>query len=553
MISPDADAIDATMISSLELSNESVESTKKQIEKYLSASFNSLVTKSCNIIEEIESQSLTDVQGGKFNLVKLIDEKNSKKNCVSSIADYLIDSFKKVQSDVLEKVISFIDHRLIHDQKAFANIKTKCLKQLHDSRDSSILYKKILETSMIHKLSESNRTMREEFRETLTEENTNITRELTTLQSTYEILWSLHDDVNQQLQHCEKTILKLNDDVQISFDTINTLREKIIITKQKHEEFIERMLKEIKRRFNKNKIKDPKISIALNLDLVSFDVLPKCNNNIKNNNDNDNYDDNDNDNDTDSIDSVVDKNIDTSVCVNCLNSANQIADLRIALNSAIESLEINKNKIKRNIITGKNIKLRRSSRSSKNDKNENSLHSTSGGSSDNERNNNLIISRRRSSNDSEKSYTSTKNLFNSKSNGHNHNYNSRKISSSSKITKRRVSTLLGNSSSHTLTSCNLNSTTRWGSLSTHDSKNNEGGMTLLNNFPVVYGSTGSRLLSFDKSCQTDGSIEGLLKISLDATQQAVNFYHTCKKKFTCVHSNLFIFHAIINFMFCLNI
>jgi hypothetical protein len=157
---------------------------------------------------------------------------------------HLVAMFDKLKKTVVEYVTNILDDRLVANRTTLINVKKKIVEHLYIFRESSNLHRNFLETSMTHRLSESVRLMKESYKKDLVEENHILSENTVSLQSTYDTLWMVQEDSREQLQLFEETILILNDNMQTSLETAASLRGNIIMMKERHEEQVEKLMRD---------------------------------------------------------------------------------------------------------------------------------------------------------------------------------------------------------------------------------------------------------------------------------------------------------------------
>ena len=161
--------------------------------------------------------------------------------------EYMHDMLCTLRLQIVKDVINFVDDRLVADRNAFRHVKKRIVKQLSVTRDSSALYRHTVDVSMSNRLAESIREMKNEYNLELLYENRAISYELQTLQSTYETLWLVHQDSIHEIAENDATIAILNTNLENSMNTAASLRSTLAVMKERHEEEVKKLSKEVRR------------------------------------------------------------------------------------------------------------------------------------------------------------------------------------------------------------------------------------------------------------------------------------------------------------------
>lgn len=336
MSSPDTHAFNS-LITSIEEPIESLESTKDVIDKYLADSFDSFIKKLNITLKGKDSPLFVEVEDD-TEVSQNSDESKRKKFHSVLISDYLVDLTKKMRGVIVHNLMNLVDDRLVRNQKAFLHVKNKCLERLHASRDSSVLYRNVLEASMTTKYSESVRIMKDQYKETIVKENTTLSKDLSDMQSTYRTLWTLHDQLTLQLTKSNNSVDILHEKIRSSYEDTYALRESNALLQDRHENYLENILKEVKKRVKKLKRKkrlNPSNLEELDLESSSFTKIR-----FQDNADSDIDDESDTDDDAKNIalEIKLKNELLLQPCQTCLTHQTEITELKIRLDAAFSQL-----------------------------------------------------------------------------------------------------------------------------------------------------------------------------------------------------------------------
>lgn len=214
---------------------ETILNTKTKVDSKLSRTFEDFLLKLAEI-KQLDDLSI-DIEDIQYSS----DYSNKISWHKVKMKTYLGDIFFTLSKDISENLISIIDERLQCDLTGLLETKKRIVEQLYNTRDSSALYRRLLETSMNEKLSDSVRFIKNEFEQTLLKENVEMSKNLQESQALYDTLWIVHEGNTEQLISCEETILQLNESALTSFETISNLRENMTIMRERHEDYVEKV------------------------------------------------------------------------------------------------------------------------------------------------------------------------------------------------------------------------------------------------------------------------------------------------------------------------
>ena len=238
-----------SLISSYDLQNETMSSTKVLVDETISVAFESFLDKLRRTVEGNELKFVLEVSdesiGDSFR-----EENSQKLPRTVAVSDYLADLLRNLRGGLVDKLVDAIDCRLVADEKAFLNVKNKCVEKVYNSRDSSIMYREILDRTMTYRFAEAVRFLKAEHKETLVRENMSLAEQLRCLQSRYNTLSTLHDEAECLLAQRESAMIIMRANIQTSSETIYALRENWSIAHTKNEEYVERMIHKVKKTMN---------------------------------------------------------------------------------------------------------------------------------------------------------------------------------------------------------------------------------------------------------------------------------------------------------------
>ena len=238
-----------SLISSYDLQNETISSTKFLIDETISVAFESFLDKLRRTVEGNELKFVLEVNDESIG--ESFREENSQKlHRKVTVADYLTDLLRNLRGGLVDKVVNVIDCRLVADEKAFLNVRNKCVEKVYNSRDSSLMYREILERTMSYRFAEAVRFLKAEHKETLVKENMSLGDQLRCLQSRYNTLSTLHDEAESLLAQQDSAMIVMRANIQTSSETIYALRENWSIAHAKNEEYVERLILKVKKTMN---------------------------------------------------------------------------------------------------------------------------------------------------------------------------------------------------------------------------------------------------------------------------------------------------------------